>query len=93
MTDHDIVARLRRIESLQAKVTHVINEVEDSDHPKAKEIAAALWEQCWFAASAEHVGVDYLNAQEWTLAKFRNGTYGGIISRRMARKRNQTTID
>ena len=93
MRDSDIVDRLRQIDTLQARLSDIINDIADSDHPQAAAIAGALWEQCWFAASAEHVAVDYLDKKRWSLQKYERGQHGRIISRQMARKQGFDTVD
>ncbi len=94
MNDHKVVEILSRIDVLQSKLSDLICEIQDSDHPKAAEIAQDLFEQCWFAASAEHVGVEYLDKSRWTLQEMGAGKFHGrIVSRQQARKRGIETID
>lgn len=94
MTDSEVVERLRRIDALQEKITDLIHEIEDSEHPKGEELADDLWQQCWFAASAEHVGIDYLDPKRWSLWSMGEGCgYGRIISRQLARKKKIETIN
>lgn len=93
MNDSEIVDRLRRINSLGNKVSDLIYEIENSDHPRAAELAEDLWQQCWFAASAEHVGIHYLDRTRWTIQRTINDGYGRIVSRALARKRRIETVD
>lgn len=93
MRDSEVVECLRQIDTLQGKITDIIYEIEASDHPRAAELVDDLWEQCWFAASAEHVGVDYLNKGRWSLEVLPSGSLGGIISRQLARKKGTKTVD
>ena len=85
MTDSGIVERLRRIDNYQQKISEAISDIEQSDHPRAAEIANALYEQCWFPASAEHVVLGFLNPGRWALRVLRSG-HGGIVPRVAARK-------
>lgn len=93
MTDSEVVDRLRRIDALQSKLSDLIHEIEDSDHPKAAELTEDLYHQCWFAASAEHVGIKYLDKSRWSLEVYSGGHFGRIISRQHARKRGVRVMD
>ena len=93
MNDGDLVRKLRQIDMYQEKVTELIYEIEESDHPHASEVAAELWQQCWFAASAQHVAREYLDRAIWTLWRKAGATYGYLISRRLARQRGIETMD
>lgn len=93
MTDSQIVDRLRRIDEYQSKLSELIHEIEESDHPKAAEIAEGLWEQCWFAASAQHVALEHLNPKRWSIWKMNGDHYGPIVSRQWAKTRKIETVD
>lgn len=83
MTDSEIVRKLKQLENYRQKISDIIYSIEESDHPKAAEIAEALHEQCWFPAWPEHVAIEYLDPQKWQLQRFGdNNTYGYIVSRR-----------
>lgn len=86
MPDSDVVAILRRIDDLQAKLSDLIGQIETSDRSNAQELADALYEECWFAASAEHVGYRFLDKRRWALRVLPGGSHGGIVSRRHARR-------
>lgn len=93
MNDSAIVERLRQIDRLQERLSEILYEIEESDHPRAAELSEALWEQCWFAASAQHIGIEYINPAIWSLRKLQDGGYGGIVSRRWAKAHKAETID
>lgn len=93
MNDSELVRKLRQIDAYQQKVTDLIYEIEESDHPHASEVAAELWTQCWFAASAQHVAREFLDRTIWTLWRKVGCNYGYLISRRLAAQRGIETMD
>lgn len=93
MTDGDIVKRLRRIDHLQAQLTDILSEIQESDHTHAVEMGDALYAQCWFAASAQHVAIDFLDQSRWALKHTNGGFFGSIISRQVARKKGIRVVN
>ena len=93
MNDSELVRKLRQIDAYQQKVTDLIYEIEESDHPHATEVAAELWQQCWFAASAQYVAREFLDRTIWALWRKAGANYGYLISRQLAKKRGIETMD
>ena len=63
-TDSDIVRKLRTLDALLEKVRAIVDEIADSEHPKAAEIASALNEQCAPLAWPSHVAHHHLEHPE-----------------------------
>ena len=72
MTDAQLVAKCRQIARHNSNVYDLIREIEESDHPNAQACADDLWGQCWAAAWADHVVVQYLVKPE----RYETGDYG-----------------
>lgn len=93
MRETELINKLRQIDRYQQKVTDLIHEIEDSDHPRAAEIAEELWQQCWFAASAEHVAHRFLDQVRWAMTAPPGRAYGHIVSRIWAKRHNVAVRD
>jgi hypothetical protein len=74
-TDGDIVRIANRIDDLRDEISDLIDAVESGGHPNAAAIASALWDECYFAAWANHVVIDRLAYPErWACHKAQDGT-------------------
>jgi hypothetical protein len=68
MTDDEVVKIARKLTRIQHEIPDLIDEIEYSDHPNAKQIAKALREECFFYAWPTHVVHPYLEDPEcWEL--------------------------
>lgn len=69
MNDSQVVRRLKQLDACRQKIQDIIDEIQESDHQNARQIADALYEQCWFPAWPEHVvGPELLaHPERWEL--------------------------
>lgn len=93
MNDSAVVRLLLSLEGHRQAIQNIIDTIQESDHPKAAEIAEALYEQCWFPAWPEHVAAPYLDNSRWAIEVLPSGVHGRLISRREANRRNIEVID
>lgn len=83
MKDADVVRIARKIDLLGSRITDLISEIGESDHPNAETLYEDLIDQCWFAAWARHVVRHNLAEPE----KWETGDYG--IRRKRAEKASE----
>lgn len=88
MSDAEIIRIARKAQRLQWQLADLIHQIQNSDHPNADELAASLYDECWFAAWPEHVIASHLEHPE----RWETGNWGirhkGATRAHETRKRN-----
>lgn len=91
MKDHEVVKIAKRIESLQSKISDLIEQIKNSDHPNAIKIANSLTECCFFYDNPPLTVRTYLTHKERWKTKEHNTLYHegatNAVKTRKARKK------